>query len=247
MRSLHEHTAGRCEIEGGPSIPAETVRRLSCDASLIRVLEDAQGQPLDVGRKTRSIPPAIRRALNTRDGGCRFPGCTHQRYLDAHHIEHWADGGQTKLQNLLTLCRWQHRLVHEGEVLIETQADGGCRFLHPDGRHFELTRCTRCEPQDWQHGWQEEHPVEPNAAATRWRGERMDYELGVWVLCNQAIRAKHSADGAGDAAVEASAEASSMARTCCTMRRSRCRERIRTIARACSAPRARPSIRAGTT
>ena len=72
------------------------------------------------GRKTRTIPPAIRRALNSRDGGCRFPGCTHQRYVDAHHIEHWADGGETKLSNLVTLCRLHHRLVHEGEILIET-------------------------------------------------------------------------------------------------------------------------------
>src|SRR5882672_9376604 len=111
--SLHEHTAGRCEIEQGPSLPVETVRRLACDASLLRVLETEHGEPLDVGRKTRSIPAAIRRALNTRDGGCRFPGCTHQRYVDAHHIEHWADGGETKLSNLVTLCRLHHRLVHE--------------------------------------------------------------------------------------------------------------------------------------
>ena len=108
--TLHERTAGRCEIEQGPSIPVETVRRLSCDASLLRVLENPHGKPLDVGRKTRSIPPAIRRALNTRDGGCRFPGCTHQRYVDAHHIEHWAEGGETKLSNLVTLCRLHHRL-----------------------------------------------------------------------------------------------------------------------------------------
>jgi hypothetical protein len=198
--TLHESTAGRCHIEGGPSIPAETVRRLACDASLIEVLENAAGEPLDVGRKTRSIPPAIRRALNTRDGGCRFPGCTHERYLDAHHIEHWANGGQTKLSNLLTLCRWHHRLVHEGEILIEPLADGGCRFLHPDGRHFEVIHRTRSEPREWQEGWQQQHPVEPNAAATRWRGEPMDYDLGVWVLCNQAIRAKRAADGTADPA-----------------------------------------------
>ena len=97
--------AGRCELEQGPSLAVETVRRLACDASLLRVLENEHGEPLDVGRKTRSIPPAIRRALRSRDAGCRFPGCTHQRYVDAHHIEHWADGGETKLSNLVTLCR----------------------------------------------------------------------------------------------------------------------------------------------
>jgi hypothetical protein len=76
--SLREHSGGRCEIEQGPSIPVETARRLACDASLLSVLENEHGEPLDVGRKTRSIPPAIRRALRTRDAGCRFPGCTHQ-------------------------------------------------------------------------------------------------------------------------------------------------------------------------
>jgi hypothetical protein len=197
--SLHEHTAGRCEIEQGPAIPVETVRRLACDASLLTVLESEQGEPLNVGRKTRSIPPAIRRALNTRDGGCRFPGCTHQRYVDAHHIEHWADGGETKLSNLVTLCRLHHRLVHEGEITIETLPGGGWRFLRPDGRHFELVCRTRNVPHD---GEELEHThaalglhIDSDTAVTRWRGERMDYHLGVWVLCSQANRAARHARG----------------------------------------------------
>jgi hypothetical protein len=86
--TLQEQTAGRCHLEHGPALPAETVRRLTCDASLIRIVENERGEPLDVGRKTRSIPPAIRRALNARDPGCCFPGCTYQRYLDAHHVDH---------------------------------------------------------------------------------------------------------------------------------------------------------------
>ncbi len=187
--TLRQGTPGRCEIENGPSIPAETARRLACDAGLLRVMENEHGEPLDVGRKTRSIPPAIRRALNTRDGGCRFPGCTHRRYVDAHHIEHRANGGETKIANLVTLCRLHHRLVHEGEILIETLPEGGWRFVHHDGRHFEVIRCTRVSPDDWP-----DYGIEPNAAATRWRGERMDYDLGVWVLCNQAIRARSAAD-----------------------------------------------------
>ncbi len=196
--TLHEHTAGRCEIEQGPSLPVETVRRLACDASLLRVLETEHGEPLDVGRKTRSIPPAIRRALNTRDGGCRFPGCTHQRYVDAHHIEHWADGGETKLSNLVTLCRLHHRLVHEGAITVETLPRGGWRFLHPDGRHFEVIRCTQSVSYD---GDELEHThaelgihIDTDTAATRWRGESMDYDLGVWVLCNQVNRARRGRD-----------------------------------------------------
>ena len=193
-QTLHEHTAGRCEIENGPALPAETVRRLACDASLLHLLENEHGEPLDVGRKTRSIPPAIRRALNCRDGGCRFPGCTHQRYLDAHHIEHWADGGDTKLSNLVSLCRLHHRLVHEGEISIQTLPDGTWRFLHPDGRHFEVIAVMPDLDYDGEE-LQRTHTelgvhIDSKTAATRWRGERMDYELGVWVLCNQVDRAR---------------------------------------------------------
>ncbi|HEY4444982.1 MAG TPA: HNH endonuclease, partial [Steroidobacteraceae bacterium] len=151
---------------------------------------------------TRSIPPAIRRALHTRDGGCRFPGCTHQRYVDAHHIEHWADGGETKLSNLVTLCRLHHRVVHEGKILIDTPPGGGWRFLHPDGRHFEVIRCTHtpsyaADELELTHAALGIH-IDSDTAATRWRGERMDYDLGVWVLCNQAKRARAQAHLACD-------------------------------------------------
>ena len=209
--TLHEHSAGRCEIEDGPSIAAETARRLTCDASLLTVIENEHGEPLDVGRKTRSIPPAIRRALNSRDGGCRFPGCTHKRFVDAHHIEHWADGGETKLSNLVTLCRLHHRLVHEGEITIETTPAGGWRFLHPDGRHFELVRCARTvayEADDLEqtHAALGIH-IDSDTAATRWRGERMDYDLGVWVLCQQAERARTAGDESADVPAGTSANA----------------------------------------
>jgi hypothetical protein len=90
----HDH-AGRCELEHGPSIAGETARRLACDASLISIVENEKGEPLNVGRRTRTIPPAIRRALNSRDRGCRFPGCTFTRYVDGHHVKHWAHGGET--------------------------------------------------------------------------------------------------------------------------------------------------------
>ena len=82
----HGH-AGRCELEDGPSIAAETARRLACDAGIVRIVEGAEGEPLDVGRRTRSIPPGIRRALNARDQGCRFPGCSFKRYVDGHHVK----------------------------------------------------------------------------------------------------------------------------------------------------------------
>jgi hypothetical protein len=111
---------GRCELDDGPALAAETARRLACDAAVVGIVEDELGTPLDVGRKTRSIPPAIRRALRARDGGCRFPGCTNRRFVDGHHIRHWAAGGETSLANLVLLyrlCGIAHK-VHYAEPRI---------------------------------------------------------------------------------------------------------------------------------
>jgi Domain of unknown function (DUF222)/HNH endonuclease len=126
-------STGRCELDDGASLAAETARRLACDASLVRVIE-RDGRPLSLGRKTRSIPPALRRALHTRDRGCRFPGCGSRRFVDAHHIEHWADGGATDLSNLVVLCGHHHRLVHGGGYTITKQPGGRLAFHRPDGR-----------------------------------------------------------------------------------------------------------------
>jgi uncharacterized protein DUF222 len=210
--TLKDSSAGRCYLEHGPTLAAQTVRRVACDASLIRILETGRGEPLAVGRKTRSIPPAIRRALNARDPGCCFPGCTHQRYLDAHHVEHWADGGETTLGNLLHLCRTHHRLVHEGGITVEARAGGGWRFARPDGREFDLPpRDPAASPVDWR-ALRDTHAalgieIDSDTAATRWRGERMDYELGVWVLCHQQQRAQRdAADPASNGVRNVSAE-----------------------------------------
>ena len=121
----------RCELEGGPGLAAETARRLACDASVVTLVE-RDGEPLSVGRKTRTIPPAIRRALRSRDQTCTFPGCDAQRFLDAHHIQHWAHGGETSLSNLVTLCRHHHRLVHEGRFTVQRSA-GDVIFRRPSG------------------------------------------------------------------------------------------------------------------
>ena len=124
---------GRCELDDGTPLAAETVRRLCCDASIVPLLKGADGEPLSVGRKTRSIPPAMRRALRSRDGCCRFPGC-HRRHVEGHHIRHWSNGGETSLSNLVSLCRFHHRLVHEGGYRVEARASGPPAFRRPDGR-----------------------------------------------------------------------------------------------------------------
>ena len=191
--TLRDGCAGRCELEDGPSLPAETVRRLACDASLVTVLEDEEGEPLNVGRKTRSIPPALRRALNARDRGCRFPGCSNTHYVDAHHIHHWAQGGETKLSNLVQLCRFHHRQVHEGRVVVQILDDGALRFLKPNGESFDSIAPDHTRPlPDW-HQLLEDHKeqgiqIDKNTATTRWRGEKMDYGLGVEVLLQQSRR-----------------------------------------------------------
>jgi hypothetical protein len=128
----------RCHIDDGPAVAAETARRLACDCSRVCIHEDEDGDVLSVGRKTRQIPPAIRRALGSRDGGCQFPGCTNRRFVDGHHVRHWADGGETSVANLVTLCRLHHRLVHEGGYGV-VATDDGLVFRDPSGR---VLRCT---------------------------------------------------------------------------------------------------------
>ena len=98
--SEHRHCTLESDVCGFP-LAAATAKRLACDATLVTVLEDSAGHVLNVGHRTRTIPPAIRRALMLRDGGCRFPGCCKTRFVDAHHIHHWCDGGETSLDNLI--------------------------------------------------------------------------------------------------------------------------------------------------
>jgi len=123
----------RSEIEHGPALAAETARRIACDASVVELESDVDGNLLNIGRKTRTVPPSIRRALAHRDHGCRFPGCTQHRHVDAHHIHHWIDGGATSAQNLVLLCRHHHRLVHEGGFKLVRRDDGKLLFFTPNG------------------------------------------------------------------------------------------------------------------
>jgi 5-methylcytosine-specific restriction endonuclease McrA len=122
------------EIEDGPVLAPDTVRRLACEAPIVALVESASGEPLAVGRKTRLISPGMRRALKQRDGGCRFPGCPDTRFVDAHHIEHWADGGETRLDNLVLLCRLcraRHK-VHYADSRIMPRGSAGSVILQVD-------------------------------------------------------------------------------------------------------------------
>ena len=128
--------AGQAVIEqaGGLHLGKEAARRVACDAGIVVLRHAADGQVLDVGRRTRTVPSAMRRALLSRDRGqCQFPGCD-SRHCDAHHVEHWADGGETRLQNLVLACRFHHRALHEGGFrVVPADTAGQFRFLRPDG------------------------------------------------------------------------------------------------------------------
>jgi len=124
---------GSSWLADGTHVSAETSRRLACESARVVMLHAPDGHVLDVGRRTRAISPALRRALEHRDGGCRFPGCG-RRFCDAHHVEPWAEGGATSLANTLLLCRRHHRAVHEEGFSMELAPDGKARFYRPDGR-----------------------------------------------------------------------------------------------------------------
>ena len=124
---------------GRADAPLETVRRLACDASLVVVAEDERGTPLSVGRKQRTVPASIRRALWARDRHCTFPGCQRTRFVDAHHVDHWVDGGETGVDNLVLLCSYHHRLLHEGGYRIRRDYRSEYYFVRADGR--AIPRC----------------------------------------------------------------------------------------------------------
>jgi hypothetical protein len=131
--ALHGGTAPHRRIARS-DLPIDTVRRLTCDGSLITIVEDDDGTPLDAGRKRRTVTTALRRALWSRDRHCTFPGCHNRCYVDAHHIEHWAKGGETSLKNLTLLCTFHHTLLHEGGFKIRRDQEGTIYFQRPDGR-----------------------------------------------------------------------------------------------------------------
>jgi hypothetical protein len=184
VETLRDRSAGCCEFEHGPSMAAETARRLACDASVVTLIENDDGEPLNVGRKTRTISAPLRRVLNARDKGCRFPGCCNTRFIDAHHVEHWANGGETKPSNLVSLCRFHHHAVHEGGIRIEKLDDGALRFVKRNGVAIDSVAPGCTQPLgDWRQI--------PVATETwRYRGDRMDLGMAVDVLIQQSRRAK---------------------------------------------------------
>ena len=171
---------------GGIHVSAETARRLACDSATVKMRHGPGGEILDVGRRKRTISPALRRALASRDGQCRFPGCQNRR-CDAHHIRHWADAGATALDNLVLLCRRHHRSVHEEGFSVRVDAAGEVRFVRPDGRVLPAVPPAPAwtglplVPTN-QRLDREGAAIDPHTATPAWRGERVDVGWAVGVL-----------------------------------------------------------------
>ena len=171
------HGQAVLEDAGGLRVSTATAKRLACDAGKVVMTHGSGGQALDVGRRTRTIPPALRRALAARDRRCRFPGCTARR-CDAHHVRHWAHGGATRLDNLVQLCRRHHRAVHEGGLRVTLDDAGAVRFTQADGRPLpEVPEAPR-----WTGAALAPVDARLETTAPRWDGETLDLDWAIDVL-----------------------------------------------------------------
>ena len=166
---------GRCDIEGGSMLAAESMRRLSCDGDLVAIFHGEEG-PEHSSRRQRKVPPQLWRTLWARDRGCVFPGCTCERYLQAHHVRHWADGGPTERHNLILTCSFHHRLLHEGGFSVE-QTASGLEFRAPDGELL-VASGSLAMVDDPLIAWRRHHPhpLDADALTPDWQGESPDYE-----------------------------------------------------------------------
>ena len=179
---------GVAALGDGTPLATETVRRVCCDAAVL-VTSERNGRTTRFGRKTRTVPPALRRALRRRDGGCRFPGCHQCLGVDAHHIEHWAHGGSTDLDNLVELCRHHHRLLHEGRYSVARKTDGTLSFHRPDGRVVEIAPAPprRANPACVeQRNRRDGITAHRSTCGSPGAGDRMDLALAVDALLRYA-------------------------------------------------------------
>ncbi len=182
-------------IEDGPHVTAETSRRICCDSSISPLITDINDEPQSIGRKSRTIPPPMRRALQARDKGCRFPGCTHRYFIDGHHIKHWADGGETSMNNLVLLCRHHHRLVHEGGFGCERSGTGQLVFKDQRGEIIGISGTVPALPtitdnpkaQQRIRNRLEELHLDARTCVTKWDGEPADYHFIIGLLWSRTF------------------------------------------------------------
>ena len=181
--------------QGASTWASEAARRVACDAGLVVLRHAPDGGVLDVGRRTRTVPTALRRALEGRDRNqCQFPGCS-SRHCDAHHVVHWADGGATQLANLVLLCRFHHRAVHEEGFQVVADAAGRFQFLRPDGAPLPAAP----PAPHWQGAGAPLAPtvarlaaagitIGPHTATPEWYGESLNVAAALDVLWEPQVR-----------------------------------------------------------
>jgi hypothetical protein len=177
---------GQSVLEDGARVSAETSRRLACDASRVVMQHDDDGRLVEIGARTRTIPPALRRALHHRDRTCRFPGCG-LRFGQGHHLHHWAQGGPTTLSNLALLCRRHHRAVHEEGFQVNRQPDGALQFRTPHGWLLPDVPPPPAVPADPVQALRAQHEAQGLRLDARtlrpyWVGEPLDVGWAIDVL-----------------------------------------------------------------
>jgi hypothetical protein len=183
LESLVADAPGTCRLACGTVLAPETARRLGCDQQ-VAALHHKDGRARAGAAAARFASPRLNRLLDQRDRGCRFPGCTHSRYLHTHHIVHWAHGGRTIPDNLVRLCSHHHRLVHEGGYSIAGHPAGELVFRRPDGRPLRERADSRAGSTQTLTDLNRRHGVQPDPTTItpHWHGDKLDIDWAITVL-----------------------------------------------------------------
>jgi len=183
-----ERGALRAELHDGTPLDGDTLMRLACDAGLVVAKTDERGDVLDIGRRRRTVNPAIKRALLIRDRHCQWPSCTHDAFVEAHHLDPWVQGGETRLDRMILLCNRHHQMAHEGGCAVEKGTDGQLRFFDPDGRRIEAVRAPaplEGDPVEQLTG----APIDRRTSLPDWDGRRLELSTVVGSLVRRHERA----------------------------------------------------------
>jgi Domain of unknown function (DUF222)/HNH endonuclease len=184
----------RCHVDDGPAISVSTAQMLGCTAALSWMVHGRDGAVLDLGRRRRRPSAALRRAARERDTcRCRFPGCQSRR-IDLHHITYWANGGRTSLDNLISLCRYHHMLIHDRGYMIAAPPGGGFAFYRPDGT--PLPSSPPLPEPDGSIDAAHDADITPDTIIPPWYGERLDLDHAIYIcLANARTREEREQDG----------------------------------------------------
>lgn len=186
----------RQHLAHGPGVSDAAVRRVACDAVVTALVHDLDGNVTSVGRRLRCVPPRLRRALDERDGGrCKHPGCVNRRFLEAHHVVPWLDGGPTELENLVLLCSFHHDTLHCGAFTIE--GNGDQTFVFRDSTGLAMAPAPRLEDvtaSPLRPRLFRDREPSPGLLAGTWDGDRLDLDWAVAVLAgNHEVRRRAAA------------------------------------------------------